>query len=252
MIVSMGWGFGGQITVGASIDPEGLQTAYEIVVECPVGCGLTAGAQRATGQLPADEEQHEVTLDITGITPGVHAAGEAFWRSEVDVPAPPPGACPNGCSSNQPYETGLSQETIELGNKLAEGAPARQAAQETKAAQELAEQHAREAAVAVVRLAEEQATHKHQEEEQARAALPLQVCTVPRLHGDTLRAARHGLTHADCRLGHIHRPNYAHRQLHVATQSQPPGSTLLADSPISIRLRPDANASPATRPVSKR
>ncbi len=56
------------------------------------------------------------------------------------MPAPPAGACPEGCSSGPPYETPLSQETIEQIARYGEEAPARQVAREqaAQAAEELA------------------------------------------------------------------------------------------------------------------
>lgn len=245
VIVSMDWGFGGQITVGANINPEGLETVYEIAVECPEVCGLEPAAQRTVGELPADKEKHEVTLDVTGITPGIHfywvrasnAAGEAYWRTQIEVPAPPPGACPQGCSSGKPYETELSQATIEQSAQFGAEAPARQAAREAQAARELAERHAGEQAAAQARLAEERAAREHQEEqEQAARRGSVQVCTVPQLHGDTLPAARRALARAHCRLGHIHMPARAGRRLRITGQSPRPGRTLPAGSRVAVTL----------------
>jgi hypothetical protein len=103
--------------------------------------------------LAAGDEGREVSLKLTGLQAGSYwfgvlasnSAGEAFRRSHIlDIPPVPPGACPNGCSTNEPYRTETSQTVIEQGTKYGAEAPARQAARE-QAAREQAE---REAALA--------------------------------------------------------------------------------------------------------
>lgn len=111
VIVSMGAGIGGEVTVSAHIDPEGLETTYEIKLECgpgePVPCDSMPN-QRAEGRLAGDQEIHEVSLTLTGLQPGTYwlgvnahnAAGEAFRSSDIlTIPPIPPGACPDGPQS---------------------------------------------------------------------------------------------------------------------------------------------------------
>ena len=102
MIESMGTGIGGEVTVSAHINPESLETSYEIKLECgtgePVPCG-SIPSERSEGHLAADYEVHEVSLTLTGLQPGtywfgVHAsnsAGQASRSSDLlTIPTPPP------------------------------------------------------------------------------------------------------------------------------------------------------------------
>jgi hypothetical protein len=142
LIISLSSGVGGEITVGGDIDPEGLETTYEIKLE--------SDGQHVKATLPADYAGHEVRLTLTGLQPGyysfsVHAsnsAGEASQRGEVHVL--PGSPCPEGCPGKTapPYETKVSPESEELARLYGEGAPARQAARERLAT----EQAEREAA----------------------------------------------------------------------------------------------------------
>jgi hypothetical protein len=69
-IVSTGSGIGGEVTVNAQINPESLETTYEIKLVCP-SCA-PAGYSPATGTLPAVNEARTVTLNLTGIQPGIY------------------------------------------------------------------------------------------------------------------------------------------------------------------------------------
>jgi hypothetical protein len=51
VIVSTGSGIGGEVTVEAEINPKGLETSYEVRLECQT-CG-PAGYSPSVGQLPA-------------------------------------------------------------------------------------------------------------------------------------------------------------------------------------------------------
>ncbi|HEV3070452.1 MAG TPA: hypothetical protein VGY76_03380 [Solirubrobacteraceae bacterium] len=157
VIVSMSAGVGGEVTVGAQINPEGLETTYEIRLECRTQAPLwpcePIPTQQVAGVLAAGDEGREVSLKLTGLQPGsywfgvlaVNSAGEAFQRSHVlEIPPVPPGACPNGCSNTPPYITTVSPGVMEAEQKWAEGGVAREAAR-VQAARERAE---REAALA--------------------------------------------------------------------------------------------------------
>jgi hypothetical protein len=56
-IESIGSGAGAEVTIDANINPEGLETMYEIGLECSP-CG--PGDQWAKGTLPAVDESREV------------------------------------------------------------------------------------------------------------------------------------------------------------------------------------------------
>lgn len=129
VIVSMSEGIGGDVTVGADINPEGLETSYEIKLE--------SSTQRSVGELPADYEGHEVRLTLTSLQPGdyrfsvraTNSAGETFQRSEIlEVPAGSP--CPEGCGNIERYEPRLESWVNESIGKWGEGATAREAARQ--------------------------------------------------------------------------------------------------------------------------
>jgi hypothetical protein len=143
VIVSTSAGIGGEVTVGADINPEGLETSYEISLE--------ASSQRGTGEIPAGYEGHEVRLTLTGLKPGtywftvlaVNSAGETLQRGRLEVPPTPPGACPEGCGTGEEkYETKLESWVNESVGSWGEGATAR----ETERQQAINQQAEREAA----------------------------------------------------------------------------------------------------------
>jgi hypothetical protein len=120
VIVSMSAAAGGEVTVGAEINPEGLETSYEIRLECgtgePVPCDSLPN-ERATGELPAVNERRSVSLTLTGLQAGTYwfgvsahnAAGEALRSSDIfTIPPESPGACPDGCSTSEPYKPEVS------------------------------------------------------------------------------------------------------------------------------------------------
>ena len=93
VIESVRSGYGAEVSVKAKIDPEGLETTYEIGLECSP-CG--PGDQVAKGTLPAVHESREVTLALTGLKPGqrnwfavraANADGETSRRGEtLEIP----------------------------------------------------------------------------------------------------------------------------------------------------------------------
>ncbi len=89
---------GGQPTgegiVETQIDPEGHETNYKISADCEV----LAQCQHTEGTLPADNEEHTVMLELSGLKGGVtyhfdivatSSAGEADWPGEFDGPRSP-------------------------------------------------------------------------------------------------------------------------------------------------------------------
>jgi hypothetical protein len=105
-IESMSAGVGSEVTVGAQINPEGLETTYEIRLECRTHeplwtCEPIPDTQQVEGVLAAGDEGREVSLKLTGLQPGSYwfgvlasnSAGEVFRRSRIlDIPPVPPGA----------------------------------------------------------------------------------------------------------------------------------------------------------------
>ncbi len=248
-----GWGNAndGQSTLQATIDPEGLETTYTLSACEP----QAAQCQKTEGTLPADNETHRVSIQLTGLQRGIayqldiHAqssAGETNWTGELMLPTLPPSPCPSGgCPppplpeippwsrpegsySGEPYETTLSQETIEQIAKYGEEAPAREQQrltkeQEEQQAKEAAEQHATELKHTEEQAAEA-AARQREEREEEEAEHP--ACRVPALKGDTLASARRALRRAHCRLGAIHQPAHHHGTLYVSAQGAPAGEQL--------------------------
>jgi hypothetical protein len=257
MIESMGTGIGGEVTVSAHINPEGLETTYEIKLECgtgePVPCD-SIPSERKEGHLAADYEVHEVSLTLTGLQPGtywfgVHAsnsAGEASQSSDLlTIPTPPPGACPNGCSKNEQYGSEIPQWYNELANSESAQTRKEYEAKQQQLAKEKEEAKAQEAARYATeeaelkqveeRDAQEAAARERQErEEEAEAEHP--ACRVPALKGETLTGARRALARAHCRLGALHRPARPHGTLYVNTQSAPAGKRLAHNARVALWL----------------
>ncbi len=246
-IVTAGWGIGGQVTVNAQINPEGLETSYEVKLACS-SCA-PVGYSPATGTLPAVNEPRIVTLSLTGIAPGSYrfdvlahnSAGEANWPGEFTVPEVPPGACPDGCPASKNEENTAevpqwyNHLSDEESNKTLKEYEAKQAKEheETKARE--AAQLAAEAAEleqAEQREAQEAAARERSEREEAEAEHP--ACRVPALKGDTLVAARRALAKAHCRLGVLHQPADHHGTLRVSAQGAPAGELLAHGARVAL------------------
>jgi hypothetical protein len=175
VIGSMGSGAGAEITISAHIDPENLETSYELRLECgpeePMACDELPN-ERTQGRLPPVEESREVSMIVTGLKPGkywfgvsaINAEGEVSRSSDIlTVPEVPPGACPDGCSTTEPYTSPELPWANESGNIAAARTVQEQRAKEAAAAKEKEEAKIREAAL----LANEEAARKHRQEEEA-------------------------------------------------------------------------------------
>jgi hypothetical protein len=143
-------------TLEARINPEGSETSYEILLECqlaslssPICEPVVGGAQARVGHIAVDAGEQTVSDGVSGLRAGyiyyygvlaTNSAGKAEVRGR-SFETQAAGACGDGC----PYETHVSKEAEELGQKFAEGAPAREAERQAKAAKEREE---REAALA--------------------------------------------------------------------------------------------------------
>jgi hypothetical protein len=249
VIESMSAGADSEITVGAQINPEGLDTTYEINVECrSIGatCEPLSNAPRGTGMLPAGFAGEEVSLNVTGLEPGTYwfsvfaqnALGVAYQRSNIlNVPAVPPGACPTGCpSTGEQYGSEIPGWFAEAAEEQAARTLAEYQAKQRQAAKEQEDQQARAAAL---RSAEEAALRQREAEEQeARepSAHPEQKCNVPALRGLTLSAARRALSKAHCRLGRISRPARHRSVLVIVEQNPRRGKRLAAQAAVSVKL----------------
>jgi hypothetical protein len=237
-------------TIEAQIDPQGSETTYEIWLECrgphePIWPCV----QRVEGHLAAGFEAETVSLHLTGLQEGtyyvfgvvaVNSAGQTKERgvSILQDPVIPPGACPDGCSTSEPYRPEPpSQASLESAQREAERITARTDAERQQQARAHEEQKAREAA----RLAVEEAELKRAEEQEAARDAVLHVlpaCVVPSLKGDTLSAARRALGRAHCGLGKVTGPRAHHGALVVIAQSAEHGKKLPGGAHIAVTIGP--------------
>ncbi len=233
MIESVGSGVGGEVTLSAHINPDGLETSYEIGLECSP-CG--PGDQWAKGALPAVDESRTVTLTLTGVQPGRHwfavrasnTDGETSQRSDIlEIPSSP-APFPEGTAPNHIVEAPYLGAATEQLKKIAE-----QEAERRTKAKEQEEQKARELNARLpseLQHTEEQAPAHTQTEHPA--------CHVPALKGDTLAVARRALTNSHCQLGKVHRRSHHHSTLRVTHQSAPNGKKLPVGAAVAVTLAP--------------
>ncbi len=237
VIESMSASAGGEIVVGANINPEGLETTYKIWLECP---SCDSSEQKAAGLLPAVNETRAVTLVLSGLQPGRYwfavlarnTAGEASQRSDIlEVPASP-APFPNGTAPVEVVRAPYLGEASGQLKAIAEQHAREQAEQHTK------EQEAQRAEEGV-RLAAEAAERQQREAEKAASAAVQQrarTCIVPSLKGDTLPAADRALAYAHCHLGKVSRPRRHHGTIIVTRQDPRPGETLPAGDGVTLTL----------------
>jgi len=136
-------------TVEALIDPRGNETTYEIWLVCqhpataaiPICEEPTGGSHLQKGHIAASFLDRIASASLTGLKGGYRylyaisatsTVGAAETLYQTFETAPPAG-CPNGCSTNEPYKTEVSQAVIEQETKYGAEAPARQAAREQAA-----------------------------------------------------------------------------------------------------------------------
>lgn len=224
----------GEVAIGADIDPEGLETTYEIWLECP----CDPGGGQVTGSLPAVDEVRTVTLVLSGLQPGrygfavraINAAGEASQRSNIlEVPSSP-GSFPEGTAPvgviEAPYLGSSTGQLLAIAEREARERGEREAKE-------------REAKEAEERIPLSMVEAERQHKEEAEAAADQQrthVCVVPSLRGDTFSAASRALAKAHCRLGKVNRPSHRHGTLLVIRESPHPGVRLPASSRVTLTL----------------
>jgi hypothetical protein len=254
--VSANADFYGEGLIETQIDPEGYETTYKISADCEV----PAQCQHTESTLPADNEEHPISLKLAGLKPGItyhfdiyatSNGGEMNWPGEFTAPVTPPGACPDGCSSNEENTAEIPQWSTELANSESAQTLREYEARQRQLGKEQEEAKSREAArlaseevelrQAEEQQAEEAAARERQEREAEEAGHP--ACRVPALKGETLAVARRALAKAHCRLGAVHRPAHHHGTLYVSAQSAPVGEQLAHNAPVTLTL----GAKPASR-----
>jgi hypothetical protein len=234
--ITVGGQSSGEGIVEAQIDPEGHETTYAITLNCP---GQDQ-CQRTEGQLPADQEEHAVSLKLTGLQPGssyrfeiyAHStAGVAAWSGEFTVQKIPPGAAPNGGRVTEGYTPPELPWANQSGKEGAERTVAEQRAKEheEQQAKEAAASHAAEIVALKRGLEEARASALREEAEHS-------ACIVPALKGDTLSAARRALSKAHCRPGAIHHIGRQYSIQRVSTQGAQAGDRLAHNSRVALWL----------------
>lgn len=233
VIESMSASAGGEVMVGADVDPEGLETTYEIWLECL----CDPGKEQTTGSLPAVNEVRAVTLVLSGLPLGRYgftvrvrnAAGEASQRGVLEFPESP-GSFPEGTAPVEvigaPYVGADTDHLLAIAER------------ENRERSEREEREERAIEERIPPTVEE-AERKHREEVEAVAAAPRQrsrACVVPSLKGDTLSVATRVLARAHCRLGKVNRPRHHQGAVYVTRQDPLPGKTLPARVGVTLAL----------------
>lgn len=238
-------------TFQVPIEPNGLETKYEVWLQCTKGsCASTEGHRVADGSIEAGRLEQQVSVALTSLE------WDTEYRLEVSASnkdgtvsshpqtfttsSPPPAGAPGGTGGGKPVEGKLEQWVIEGAEREAKEAPRIRAEEEVKKREE-EERPAKEAAACAAkeresREAGERAGREAAERELLAKQRSAVVCRVPSLKGDSLTAARHALTKAHCRLGRVSRPAHRGSALVVVRQSIRRGTKLRDRAAVAIIL----------------
>jgi hypothetical protein len=244
-------------TIEAGINPEGSQTSYEISLECQNAAQLdsceplTVAPQLQQGTIAAGVEEVIVTAPMIGLQPGylykyrviaTNAAGREGYVGSSFLTCPSSGPC-----GSQPTPGGESLWNIEGARRAGEEAPRLEAEREARHREEVerpvreaAEKaaHEREIREAGERAGREAAERSAREAAERAAALGHERCAVPRLHGDSLAAARRALRRVHCDLGRVTVPRSHHGALIVVRQSVRAGRIIAGGAKVAIVMAP--------------
>jgi hypothetical protein len=226
---------GGRVAVDAEINPGGLETNYELRLVCETCAPI--GYSPSVGKLPAVEEARTVILDLPGIPWGTYefeviatnAAGEAFQRSDLEVPRMP------GIPENKPtpYESKVESIAGAEEQTSRELTAKAEAEREALRAREQAE---REAEEAPLRLVVEREEREAAEVMAAESKQAVAECVVPSLVGRSRGAAQRALAEAHCTLGKVTKLRGGHGVLVVVGQSAKHGRKLPGGARVAIEL----------------
>jgi hypothetical protein len=229
-------------TLKGTIRPDGLETTYEFWM-------LREGAFVAVGEghIAPDKLEVEVRAPVYSLL----AEHTYYWGLSVSnadgsaggevhsfkTPAPPPPGLPYGTGAGAPVEFHEEEWNLRGAERLASEAPAIEAEYRAKRKEE-EERPAKEAAARATseREAREAGERAGRQAAERRRLALLAQCVVPRIVGDHLRAARRALRAGHCRLGTVGGARTRRRGLVVISQSARPGSKLLADVAVAVRL----------------
>ncbi len=227
LIEKMFAGIGGEVEIGAKIDPGGLETSYRINLGCD---SCQPRNPQATGELPPVEELIPISFSLADLQAGRYefavyadnADGEVSKEFEFEVP-PFTGSFPDGTSEAKVIEAphlGSSTEQL-MAIALRE--------QEQRHAKELEELKRTEELTARPR-------SEFMPPPEPTPPQPKAVCLVPKLRGDTLAVARHALAKAHCELGPVDAHKRRRGTPRVTSQSPKPGRRLAAGARVKVAL----------------
>jgi len=235
--------------VSFELRPDGAETTYSIELATEDGW-----QREGQGTVPANKLEVEVSQEISGLQPEqtyyvyVFASNAVGKDSEYAIIGPeaqeqttPPGLT-EGSGAGKPVEFEESPWVRESGELRAAEAPLREAEREAAAERAVQETAAQAAAVAAherelreqaERAGREKAEHEAREETAVdHAATPR--CIVPKLKGDSLKAARRALERSRCRLGSVRRTGRGSSA--VVSQRSKPGVRLPVGSKVGVTL----------------
>lgn len=235
--------------VSFELRPDGAETTYSIELATEDGWQL-----EGEGTVPAGRLEVEVSQEISGLQPEqtyyfyVFAANAVGRDSEYGIIGPepqeqrvPPGLG-EGSGAGEPVHIEESPWVREGGERAAAEAPLREAervAAAERAGQEAAAQaaaaaaHERELREQGERAGREKAEREAREKAAAEHSAT-QRCVVPKLKGDSLKAARRTLERSHCRLGSVRRTGRGSTA--VVAQRSKPGVRLPVGSKVGITL----------------
>jgi hypothetical protein len=243
---------GNEATLKAPIRPGGLETNYEVWLQCTSqSCTSTESHRVADGSINSGLE-HEVNVLLTSLEWNTSYTFEVIasnkdgtvssYPQTFTTGSPPPAGCPDGCSENKPYESKLEPWVLEGAEREAKEAPRLEEEREAKAKEE-AERPGKEAAARAahereIREAGERAGREAAEREHLAEQASAVACLVPSLKGDSLGAARSALSKAHCKLGKVSKTRGHHKTLVVSGQSAKSGKTLADGAAVAVKLGP--------------
>lgn len=236
--------FEGTVTLGATIEPEGLETTYEFLLEREGGAEVVG-----SGTISGSESAQEVSVDVKSLA-YEHTYRWAVRADNSDGPeenedtfttgAKPPPGCPEGCGPTVPFkppEEPWIHETLE---RNAREAVLLQQEREAKKRHEEEEVAAKERAL---REQGERAAREAIERERLAALANAAHCVVPHLRGRSLGGARHALRAAHCSLGKVKKPAAGAGRLVVSAQGARAGIKLAEGTRVGVTL----SAAPASK-----
>jgi hypothetical protein len=243
---------GNEATLKAPIRPGGLETNYEVWLQCTSqSCTSTESHRVADGSINSGLE-HEVNVPLTSLEWNTSYTFEVIasnkdgtvssYPQTFTTGSPLPAGCPDGCPSGEKYESKLEPWVNEGASREASEAPRLEEEREAKKREE-EERPAKEAAARAakereVREAGERAGREAAEHELLAKQASASVCLVPSLKGDSLTAARKALDKAHCKLGKVSKPHGHHKTLVVTGQGAKSGKALADGSAIAVKLGP--------------